>query len=116
VRVVVVDNDANALELIALDLRLEGHDIVGTASQGEDALAVVDRERPDIVVLDYRMPPGIDGLETARRVRRRWPDVRVLLYSNYIRAELVREAERLGAPYLRKGDLAALREAVGPTA
>ncbi len=111
-RLVLVDNDASALELIDLDLALEGHDIVGRAMQGEEALDVVAAEQPDVVVLDYRMPPGIDGMETARRIRRRWPAIRVLLYTNYVRAELIREAERIGATFLKKGDLRALRRAI----
>lgn len=112
-RLVLVDNDASALELIDLDLALEGHDIVGRASQGEEALDVVADAQPDVVVVDYRMPPGIDGMEVARRIRRRWPDIRVLLYTNYVRPELVREAERIGATFLRKGDLGTLRRAIG---
>lgn len=108
----LVDNDPSALELIELDLALEGHEIVGTAVQGEEALAVIEATAPDAVVLDYRMPPGIDGLEVARRVRRRWPTVRVLLYSNHMRRELLDQAEKLGVPYLQKGDLEALRRAI----
>jgi CheY-like chemotaxis protein len=112
VRLVLVDNDASALELIDLDLALEGHEIVGRAMQGEEAVDVVASTQPDVVVIDYRMPPGIDGMEVARRIRRRWPAIRVLLYTNYVRAELVREAERIGAVFLRKGDLTALRRAI----
>lgn len=111
-RLVLVDNDAGALELLSLDLSLEGHEIVGTAAQGAAAIEVVEAAAPDLVVLDYRMPPGIDGLEVARRLRRRWPDLRMLFYSNYVRPELLRQAEDLGVPYLRKGDLEALRRAV----
>jgi DNA-binding NarL/FixJ family response regulator len=112
VRVVIVENDASALELLELDLALEGHQIVGTATQGEAGIDVVAETDPDIVVLDYRMPPGIDGLETARRLRRRWPSLRMLIYSNHVRPELLREADRLSVTYLRKGDLSALRRAV----
>lgn len=112
-RLVLVDNDSSALELIDLDLALEGHDIVGRAMQGEEAVDVVAETQPDAVVLDYRMPPGIDGMEVARRIRRRWPEIHVLLYTNYVRAELVREADRIGATFLRKGDLGALRRAIG---
>ena len=111
-RLVLVDNDGEALDLLELDLTLEGHEVVGTARQGESAIAMIEETGPDAVVLDYRMPPGIDGLEVARRVRRRWPDLRVLLYTNHVRADLVREAELLAVPFLRKGDLAALRRAV----
>jgi CheY-like chemotaxis protein len=113
VRLVLVDNDASALELIDLDLALEGHEIVGRASQGEEAVELVGATQPDVVVVDYRMPPGIDGMEVARRIRRRWPAIRVLLYTNYVRAELLREADRIGAGFLRKGDLTALRRAIG---
>ena len=112
VRVVLVDNDPGALELLVLDLSLEGHDIVATAGQGEEGVDAVTRTMPDVAVVDVRMPPGIDGLEVARRLRRRAPEVRVLLYTNHARADLQAEAERLGVPYLRKGDLGALRRAV----
>jgi len=111
-RVLLVDNDAGALELLELDLGLEGHDIVGTASQGEEGVALCADVAPDVAVVDYRMPPGIDGLEAARRIRRSLPSVRVILYSNHVRPELVAAAADLGVPYLRKGDLAALRRAV----
>lgn len=109
---VLVDNDPTALELIELDLGLEGHEIVGTATQGAEAVDIVLAAEPDVLVVDYRMPPGIDGLEVARRVRRRAPDVRVVVYSNYLKAELLDEAARLGVVYLGKGDLGALRRAV----
>jgi DNA-binding NarL/FixJ family response regulator len=112
VRVVLVDNDPGALELLELDLGLEGHEIVGTAEQGEEGVDLVASVQPDVAVIDYRMPPGIDGLEVARRLRRRTPDVRVLLYSNHVRPELVDEADRIGVQYLRKGDLDGLRRAV----
>lgn len=111
-RLVLVDNDAGALELIELDLGLEGHEIVGTAADGASAIAVVEAAAPDAVVLDYRMPPGIDGLEVARRLRSRWPALKVLLYSNYTRPELLSQAEELGVAFLRKGDLHALRRAI----
>lgn len=111
-RVLLVDNDPGALELLQLDLALEGHEIVGTAAQGLEALELCSTVRPDVVVVDHRMPPGIDGLEVARRLRRASPDLPVVLYSNHVRPELLAEAARLRVPYLRKGDLSALRRAV----
>ena len=70
VRVVVVDNDTGALDLLELDLRLEGHDIVATALDGPEGIEACRRTRPDVLIVDYRMPPGIDGVEVARAVLR----------------------------------------------
>jgi CheY-like chemotaxis protein len=114
VRLVLVDNDPDALDVIELDLTLEGHEIVGLAHDGDEAIEVVTRTEPDVVVLDYRMPPGIDGLEVARRLRRSHPDLRMVLYSSHVQPELLDEADRLGVPYLRKGDLRALRRLIDP--
>ena len=61
-RVLIVDNDPDALDLALLDLRLEGHTVLG-APDGEIALTLIDDFGPDVVVLDYRMPPGRTGLQ-----------------------------------------------------
>ena len=111
-RLVLADNDRDALDLIALDLRLEGHDVAAAVEDGEEAVAACDREKPDVLVVDYRMPPGIDGVEVARRVLSGPSVGRVIVYSNYVDAKVIASAERLGARWLQKGDLAALRRAV----
>lgn len=111
-RVVVIDNDAGALELVELDLRLEGHDVVATAMDGPGGIEACRRERPDVVVVDYRMPPGIDGVEVARAVLRDGCAGSVVIYSNYDDPKVVARAEALGARWLSKGDLARLRRVV----
>ena len=111
-RVVVVDNDAGALELLELDLRLEGHDVVATAMDGPDGIEACRRTRPDVLVVDYRMPPGVDGVEVARAVLRDGTAGGVVIYSNYDDPKVVARAEALGAVWLSKGDLARLRRAV----
>ena len=112
-RVVVVDNDNAALELVVTDLRLEGHDVVGTALDGSSALELCRTLQPDVVVLDHRMPPGPHGLEVAQRLAAEVPDARVIVFTNYQEPELVAEVEAAGATYLPKGNLRALRRAVG---
>jgi len=112
VRLVLADNDDGALDLIALDLGLEGHDIVGLAGSGEEAVAQCEAHRPEVLVVDYRMPPGIDGVEVARRVLAGATAARVIIYSNYADPKAIGAAEALGAEWLRKGRLAALRDAV----
>jgi CheY-like chemotaxis protein len=110
-RIVVADNDQDALDLIVLDLTFEGHTVVGTALQGDEAVALCESLRPDVLVVDYRMPPGPNGLEVVRAVRR-IPGLRVVVYSNYHDQKLRADAARLGATFLQKGQLTALRRAL----
>src|SRR5436190_10781461 len=112
-RVVVMDNDEAALELVVTDLRLEGHDVVGTALDGTSALALCRSLQPEVVVLDHRMPPGPHGLEVAQRLAAEVPDARVIVFTNYQEPELVAQVRAAGALYLPKGNLRALRRAVG---
>jgi CheY-like chemotaxis protein len=111
-RVVVADNDPGALELVLTDLRLEGHDVVGACADGASALEVCVRLRPDVAVLDHRMPPGPHGLEVAQRLAVDAPDVRVIVFTNYQDPVLVEQVRAAGATYLPKGNLRALRRAV----
>lgn len=111
-RVVVVDNDPDALDLVVLDLSLEGLDIVGTALGGADALHLVDALEPDVLVIDHRMPPGPNGLEVAARVRQAHPATVVILYSNYQSRDLLARSHRLGVQFVPKGNLRTLRRAI----
>lgn len=114
-RVVVADNDPDALELVVTDLRLEGHEIVGRFREGASAIAACLAEHPDVVVIDHRMPPGPHGLEVAERLARDAPEVRVIVFTNYQDPELIRQVRACGATYLPKGSLRALRRAVRGT-
>lgn len=78
---------------------LEEHEdleVVGDADSGEAALVMVNQLRPDVVLLDIRLP-GINGVETARRICRYHPDVRVLIVTAYADEEYVRGAFEAGA-------------------
>ncbi|WP_300643020.1 response regulator transcription factor [Nocardioides sp.] len=76
VRVLVVDDEVNIAELLAMALRYEGWE-VQMAHTGTDAVAVARTTRPDAIVLDI-MLPDLDGLEVLRRVRADTPEVPVL--------------------------------------
>lgn len=110
-RVLVADNDPDALDLVLLDLRLEGHQVLG-APDGDRALALVDSFDPNVVVLDHRMPPGPSGLAVALRLHADRPDLKILLYSNYQDTDLVRQAAAAGIAFLSKGNLRTLRAAI----
>lgn len=112
VRIVVADNDPDALELVVLDLSLEGFDIVGTALGGADVLRLVDDLRPDVLVIDHRMPPGPNGIDVAAQVRGAHPAIAVILYSNYQSRDLLARSRQLGVQFVPKGNLRTLRRAV----
>jgi CheY-like chemotaxis protein len=86
--------------------------VVGSAPGGEEALMLCEQQHPDVLVVDYRMPPGPNGLETAARLRTVRPDIHIILYTNYRKPDIRREADRLGVVHLLKGNIRALRRAV----
>ena len=65
--ILIADDNQDALESLALMLRMEGHEVV-CASDGEEALLLAGQKRPEIVVLDVGMPK-LDGCDVARRIR-----------------------------------------------
>lgn len=67
-RILLVEDDANLVELIRYNLDKEGFDVVATAD-GEEALVLAEEERPDLVVLDW-MIANLSGIEVCRRLRR----------------------------------------------
>ncbi|MGI9048439.1 MAG: response regulator, partial [Rubrobacteraceae bacterium] len=66
-KVLIVDDEPNIREVVGLYLRQDGH-IVLSAANGEEALELYRRERPDLVVLDLILP-GLDGIEVCRRMQ-----------------------------------------------
>lgn len=79
--ILIVDDETEFLELVGKRLARRGMDVT-TASSGEEALAVAEGRTFDVVVLDVKMP-GIDGLETLRRLRVMHPTMPVLLLTGH---------------------------------
>lgn len=65
--ILVVDDEPPIVRLVKAKLRVDGYEVL-TATRGEEALAIVNQESPDLVVLDVMMP-DMDGFETLRRIR-----------------------------------------------
>jgi CheY-like chemotaxis protein len=82
--VVVVDDAPDYREIVRFLLLGLGDvvTIVGEAEHGEEGLAVVRRERPDIVITDLVMP-RLDGVDLTRRIRQELPETKVILMSSY---------------------------------
>ena len=110
IRVVIVDDQALIRDGLRTMLELdEGISVVGEAADGADALNAVQRTRPDLVLMDIRMP-GVDGLEATRRMLNKPGGPKVLVLTTYEADEYVVEAMRAGASGfllkdLRKGQL-----------
>jgi two-component system response regulator AtoC len=99
--ILIVDDDDGLRESLQLVLCAEGFEVLG-ASSGEEALALLDRGAPEIVVCDLRMP-GMDGMELLPELNRRQPGATVILMSAYGTQELAIEAVKRGAyDYLAK--------------
>ena len=82
VRCLIADDHPAVLEAVAEFLVQSGIEVVGRAADGEAALAQVERLRPDVALVDVRMPK-LDGIELTRRARRSMPGTAVLLYTGY---------------------------------
>jgi len=71
-------------------------EVVGTAGDGEEAVAMVTEHEPDIVLMDVSMP-GMDGMEATRRVIKARPDTRVVMVTSFSGHERIKKALDSGA-------------------
>ena len=100
-RVMVIDDDPSVRDYMEALVSRQGYRVYA-AADGEQALGQLDDVRPDLVTLDVVLP-GVDGLETLRRIKQRMPEVPVVMLSGHGQARNIVEAMRLGATdFLRK--------------
>ena len=95
-RILVVDDDKNIGKMIEINLRKTKEYEVRTAISGEACLKLVQEESPDLILLDIQMP-GIDGIETLKRVRDMEPRVQVVMMSAHGTIEKAVQSMKLGA-------------------
>jgi DNA-binding NarL/FixJ family response regulator len=115
VRVTIAEDSALLREGLVRLLEDEGHTVVAAVGDGRALLGAVEREQPDVVVADVRMPPTHtdEGVVAALEIRRRWPGVGVLVLSQYVERRhaarlLADDAGRVG--YLLKDRVAQVGE------
>ena len=103
VRVLAADDQRVVREGLAMLLGLlPDVEVVGTAADGEEVLALAAELRPDVILMDLRMP-RMDGVEATRRLRERDPDIKVVVLTTYADDRSVLDALRAGAlGYLTK--------------
>ena len=100
--ILVVDDEVDFLETLVKRLKKRNIDTVGVTS-GEMALDALEKKPFDVVILDIKMPGGMDGIETLREIKRHQPLTEVLLLTGHGSVETSIEGMKMGAfDYLLK--------------
>ena len=104
IRTAIVDDAADIRMLVRMQLDLDPRfAVVGEGADGIEGLDLIERERPDLVLLDLAMP-NMDGLEVLEELHRRAWDRPVVVFSGFANQAMIDKAMALGATsYVKKG-------------
>lgn len=101
IQVMLVDDEVEFLETLIKRMKKRNVDITGVKS-GEEALITLDQNQVDVVILDVRMP-GMDGIETLKEIKKRYPLIEVIMLTGHASVEVAVQGMELGAfDYLMK--------------
>ena len=94
-RIVIADDSLLLREGLQLLLAEAGHEVVGSVGDGPSFVAQMLQHRPDIGIVDVRMPPSNtdEGLRAAVDVRRTWPEARLMVLSQYVEVSYADDLE-----------------------
>ncbi|WBU39027.1 response regulator transcription factor [Homoserinibacter sp. YIM 151385] len=114
-RIAVADDSVLLREGLVRVLEEAGHEVIASLGDADSLVAAIDADRPDVAVLDVRMPPTFrdEGVRAAIELRRRHPGVAILLLSQYVEVAYAQEllgAGRGSVGYLLKDRVASLDE------
>ncbi len=103
IRVLLVDDQSLIRDGLAIILNAQPDiRVVGQAADGQEGIAAAERLRPDVILMDIKMP-RIDGIEATRRIKEQLPQTPIIILTTYAEDELVFEGIRAGASgYLLK--------------
>jgi two-component system response regulator (stage 0 sporulation protein F) len=111
-KILIVDDQFGIRVLLQEVLQKEGYTVF-QAANGPTALDIAEREQPDLILLDMKIP-GMDGLEILRQLRRRELPSKVIMMTAYGELDLIQEAMDMGAlaHFTKPFDIEELRQAV----
>lgn len=96
-KIIIVDDDALIRDSLTLILEMEADfQVVGTAANGQEAVALCGSTQPDLVLMDVRMPV-MDGVLGTRRIREQYPDTKVVILTTFKDEAYIKEALKHGA-------------------
>jgi DNA-binding NarL/FixJ family response regulator len=115
VRIVIAEDGVLLREGLARLLADEGHEVAASVSDALELVEAVAKERPDVCIVDVRMPPTFtdEGLRGALEIRSRWPETPVLVLSQYVEERYATEllsGDTSGVGYLLKQRVADVRD------
>ena len=113
-KVLIVDDEQLARDRLARMLSdIPGYDVVGQAANGMQALEIVRKHHPDLVLLDMKIP-GMDGIEILKRLKDIDPDIKVIIMTAYGELDMIQETKELGVlmHFAKPFDIDDLRAAV----
>jgi signal transduction histidine kinase/ActR/RegA family two-component response regulator len=93
-RILVVDDDPGVRRFIVECLQMLGHEVTQAAT-GQEGLAMLEVDAPDLLIVDFAMP-GMNGIDVVQAVRRRWPNLSIILATGYANMETVEKVMDLG--------------------
>jgi two-component system response regulator DegU len=96
IRLMLADDHRMLREGLRRSLSDEGFEVVGEASDGEEAVALAGTLNPDVILMDVTMP-NVGGVEATRRIHQLQPDVRIVMLTMHADQEVIAEALRAGA-------------------
>ena len=94
-KILIIDDEEANVRVLSMSLRSDGHEVV-SAFSGEEGLAVFQREHPDLVLTDIKMP-GMDGIEVLQKIKALQPDMEVIIITGHGDIDNAIEALKFGA-------------------
>jgi DNA-binding response OmpR family regulator len=107
-KILIVDDEEGIRMLYAMELEDEGYDVV-TLSEGKELLQVIEREQPDVLVLDIKMKE-FSGLDLLQEIRKQYYDLPVILNSAYSSFKVDLKAVAADYYVVKSSDLTELKE------
>ncbi len=111
-KILIVDDQFGIRILLNEVLQKEGYQTF-QAANGVQALDIVDKDFPDLVLLDMKIP-GMDGIEILKRMKKKYENIRVIIMTAYGELDMIQEAKDLGAitHFAKPFDIDEIRQAV----